>query len=76
MNRFSAQGAGARIDWELLPSLRSMLLARGQRGRPAWSDTLPSELDPPCPSTPFEEVMPGLEMREVREPEIFAFFFS
>jgi hypothetical protein len=28
------------------------------------------------PSGPFEEVLPGLSMREVREPDIFQIFFG
>lgn len=76
MNSISVQNSGARIDWELLPSLRNMLRGRGQRNYPVWSETLPSAFDPPCESAEFEEVVPGLAVREVREPEIFAIFFG
>jgi hypothetical protein len=66
----------ARVEWELLPSLMNRLGGRHARSLPAWLDTMPSELDFLEPSTPFEEVLPGLEMREVREPDIFEIFFS
>ena len=77
MARPSAQTSGARIDWELLPSLRNMLLARMQRSTPAWSDTVVSDFGPlPYQSAAFEEVVPGLAVREVSEPEIFEIFFG
>ncbi len=77
MARLSTETSGARIDWELLPSLRDMLFNRGQRPHPVWSDTLVSDFDETaCESAPFEEVVPGLSVREVREPEIFAIFFG
>lgn len=53
------------------------MLGRGRpRSQPAWRETLPSELDIVEPSGPFEEVLPGLVMREVREPDIFQIFFG
>jgi len=67
----------ARVEWELLPSLLNVLGARrGRPSQPAWSDTVPSELDVVEPSGPFQEVLPGLVMREVREPDIFQIFFG
>ena len=60
--------SAARVEWELLPSLMNRLVGRRSRAQPAWRETLPSELDFLEPSDPFEEVLPGLEMREVREP--------
>ena len=39
-------------------------------------ETVPSEFDLAAPSEPFEEVLPGLVMREVREPDIFQIFFG
>ncbi len=68
--------SAARVEWELLPSLLNKLGARRPRSQPAWLDTMPSEMDLLEPSTPFEEVLPGLEMREVREPDIFQIFFG
>ncbi len=65
----------ARVEWELLPSLRN-LLGRRQRAQPAWLETVPSELDLIEPSEPFHEALPGLSMREVREPDIFQIFFG
>jgi hypothetical protein len=68
--------SAARVEWELLPSLMNRLVGRRTRSQPAWLETLPSELDFLEPSAPFEEVLPGLEMREVREPDIFQIFFG
>ena len=77
MASLSAQTSGARIDWELLPSLRNMLLNRMQRSTPVWSDTVVSDFGAsPYPSAAFEEVVPGLAVREVSEPEIFEIFFG
>ena len=75
MNQHQASVSAARVEWELLPSLLNML-GRRARTQPAWMETLPSELDIAMPSSPFEEVLPGLEMREVREPDIFQIFFG
>ena len=75
MARLSTETSGARIDWELLPSLRNMLFSR-MGGSPVWSDTVVSDFDPACASSEFEEVVPGLAVREVSEPEIFAIFFG
>jgi len=68
--------SAARVEWELLPSLMNRLGGRRARSQPAWRETLPSELDFLDASDPFEEVLPGLEMREVREPDIFQIFFG
>ncbi len=75
MNQHQTSVSAARVEWELLPSLLNML-GRRARTQPAWMETLPSELDIAMPSGPFEEVLPGLEMREVREPDIFQIFFG
>jgi hypothetical protein len=75
MNTYTATASVARVEWELLPSLRN-LLGRRQRAQPAWMDTVPSELVLVEPSEPFHEVLPGLSMREVREPDIFQIFFG
>ena len=66
----------ARVEWELLPSLLNVLGKRRVRSQPAWMETVPSELDLVEPSGPFQEVLPGLVMREVREPDIFQIFFG
>ncbi len=65
-----------RVEWELLPSLLNLLGNRRPRSAPAWMDTVVSEFDFVEPSEPFQEVLPGLSMREVREPDIFQIFFS
>jgi len=76
MNQQLTSAAAARVEWELLPSLLDMLGRGRPRSQPAWRETLPSELDIVEPSGPFEEVLPGLVMREVREPDIFQIFFG
>ncbi len=66
-----------RVEWELLPSLLNMLGNRRQRSQPAWMETEVSDFNLSAePSGPFEEVLPGLSMREVREPDIFQIFFG
>ena len=75
MSMHTLSSAVARVEWELLPSLRNML-GRRPRAQPAWMETQPSELDVVEPSGPFKEVLPGLVMREVREPDIFQIFFG
>ena len=76
MNHSSISPSASRVEWELLPSLLALMGGRRSRSQPAWRDTLLSELDVGEPSGPFEEVLPGLEMREVREPDIFQIFFG
>ena len=76
MNHHQTSVSAARVEWELLPSLLNMLGGRRQRAQPAWMETMPSELDVIEPSEPFHEVLPGLQMREVREPDIFQIFFG
>ena len=41
-----------------------------------WEDTMPSELLPLPPPSPFVETISGLGMREVYEPELFRHFFG
>jgi len=72
----STFASATRVEWELLPSLMNRLGGRRSRSQPAWLETMPSEIDLLEPSDPFEEVLPGLEMREVREPDIFQIFFG
>lgn len=76
MNKHLASASASRVEWELLPSLLNMLGNRRQRAQPAWMETVPSDFDFAMPSEPFEEVLPGLSMREVREPDIFQIFFG
>jgi hypothetical protein len=68
--------SAARVEWELLPSLLNMLGHRRQRSQPAWMETVASAFDSAESSAPFEEVLPGLSVREVREPDIFQIFFG
>ena len=76
MNKHLSSASANRVEWELLPSLLSLVSNRHQRAQPAWMDTAVSEFDLAMPSDPFEEVLPGLSVREVREPEIFQIFFG
>jgi hypothetical protein len=76
MNKHLSSASASRVEWELLPSLLNMLGNRRQRSQPAWMETMPSEFDVAAPSEPFEEVLPGLSVREVREPDIFQIFFG
>ncbi len=76
MNMHHASASAARVEWELLPSLLNLLGNRRQRSQPAWMETVVSGFDLAAPSEPFEEVLPGLSMREVREPDIFRIFFG
>ena len=77
MNTHHTSAFVPRVEWELLPSLLNMLGTRRQRSQPAWMETVVSEFDMVAePSEPFEEVLPGLSMREVREPDIFQIFFG
>jgi len=76
MNHSPISPSASRVEWELLPSLLNLLGSRRSRSQPAWMDTLLSELEVVEPSGAFEEVLPGLEMREVREPDIFQIFFG
>lgn len=76
MHTQHAIASAPRVEWELLPSLLNLLGNRRQRAQPAWTETVLSEFDLAPPSEPFEEVLPGLVMREVREPEIFQIFFG
>lgn len=76
------------LEWEELPSLADSLAQRlvmlGERhsaaqrpGAPGrWAATLPAELEPPPPSEPFREVLGGLAIREVNEPDVFRHFFG
>ena len=74
---FASAASAARVEWELLPSLLNVISNRRQRAQPAWTETVMSEFDVVAePSGPFEEVLPGLSMREVREPDIFQIFFG
>jgi hypothetical protein len=76
MTVHSASVSVARVEWELLPSLLNLLGKRRPRAQPAWRETVPSELDLVEPSEPFQELLPGLAVREVREPDIFHIFFG
>ena len=66
--RRPAQDVG--IDWEELPSLRDRVVAQG------WADTMPASLDLLAPSPWVHDLLPGLDMHEIDEPEIFRVYFA
>ena len=76
MHKQSSSTLASRVEWELLPSLLNLIGNGRLRSHPAWMETLPSELDIVLPSNALQEVLPGLSMREVREPDIFQIFFG
>jgi hypothetical protein len=76
MNNSLSCASAARVEWELLPSLLNLLGKGRARSHPAWMETVVSEFDMAEPSAQFEEVLPGLSVREVREPDIFQIFFG
>lgn len=72
------------IEWEELPSLAERLVQAGARQDFAasssfcatWDETLPAAFDPLTESGPFTEPLRGLVTREVREPDVFRYFFA
>lgn len=75
--------AAGGIDWEDLPSLTHLAasvdssLGTGA----AWAETLPAALDglAPAGNAParlLRHRLPGLEVREVNEPDVFELFFG
>ena len=45
-------------------------------GTPCWAETQTATLEPESPSEPLREVLAGLAVREVREPDVFQHFFG
>ena len=41
-----------------------------------WDNTLHAALETALPSQPFQELLKGLETREVNEPDVFHHFFG
>jgi hypothetical protein len=80
------------LEWEELPSLADSLTRRlvriGARhapeadsgfyedGTPCWAETQTATLEQESPSEPLREVLAGLAVREVREPDVFQHFFG
>lgn len=80
------------LEWEELPSLADSLTQRlvriGARhaptadsgfyedGTPCWAETQAASLGGEAPSEPLREVLAGLAVREVREPDVFQHFFG
>ncbi|HWH73631.1 MAG TPA: hypothetical protein VNV16_05150 [Methylibium sp.] len=80
------------LEWEELPSLADSLTQRLVRigvrhepsadsgfyedGAPCWAETQAAELEMLTPSEPLREVLAGLAVREVSEPDVFRHFFG
>ena len=66
------------IDWEEMPSLAHLVgtAATAQAGERVWDDTMPAALDMPAPSIWVHDRLPGLDIHEIHEPEIFRLFFD
>lgn len=85
MKPTNAQAAAARqrsaagsIDWEDLPSLNHLRVgaASASGASPVWEQTQPCGLEMLAPGVPLRQRVPGLEVREVNEPEVFDLFFT
>lgn len=78
-HRVIAQGKA--VEWEELPSLVRHLARDSQgastpRTGPVWDNTRPADLEASVPAAPFNEVLHGLSVREVMEPDVFRHFFG
>jgi hypothetical protein len=58
------------IEWEELPSLRDRVIPEG------WADTMPASLEALLPSPWLRDLLPGLDVHEIDEPEIFRVYFE
>ena len=73
LNRRSPPAAA--IEWEDTPSLAHLVAPPGARAA-SWDDTRPATLEELRPLTPMREPLPGLDVLESSEPEIFRLFFG
>ena len=66
------------IEWEDMPSLTHLVGPAGAAGRPepVWADTLPASLEALKPSVWVRDLLPGLDVNEISEPEVFRAFFD
>ncbi|RZI86789.1 MAG: hypothetical protein EOP38_00385 [Rubrivivax sp.] len=75
------QPASGYVPWDDTPSLADSMSWRlqrpGERG-PAvnFADTMPAELLPPAPATPFREPVDGLSVREITDDDLFVHLFG
>jgi len=65
----------AAIEWEDTPSLAHLVTPSGARAA-SWDDTRPATLEELRPLPPVREPLPGLDVLESSEPEIFRLFFG
>lgn len=63
------------IEWEDTPSLAHLVAPSGTRAA-SWDDTRPATLEDLRPLPPMREPLPGLDVLESSEPEIFRLFFG
>jgi len=63
------------IEWEETPSLAHLVAPSGTRAA-SWDDTRPATLEELRPLPPVHEPLPGLDVLESSEPEIFRLFFG
>jgi hypothetical protein len=71
-------GPGRGIEWEVLPSLAHLVATNrsGPAAAAVWTDTMPASLDDLRPTPEMIEALPGLDVLESTEPEIFRLFFA
>ena len=66
------------IDWEIQPSLQHLVRRTDEAPHdvPTWAETMPVSLEAMNEPVIFREVLEGLSVRDIDEPEIFKVFFG
>ena len=66
------------IDWEIQPSLQHLVRRTDEapHDMPTWAETMPVSLEAMNEPVIFREVLEGLSVRDIDEPEIFKVFFG
>ena len=66
------------IDWEIQPSLQHLVRRTDEASHdvPTWAETMPVSLEAMNEPVIFREVLEGLSVRDIDEPEIFKVFFG
>lgn len=78
----SAQPAPGFVQWDAPPSLADSLSWRLQRAGEThgpvanFADTVPVDLMPVPPTTPFCEPVDGLSVREISDDDLFVHLFG
>ena len=75
---FQRSARDLAIDWEDMPSLAHLVGSPGasQPSDRVWHETMPIGLDELVPATWVRDCVPGLDVHETHEPEIFRLFFD